>query len=145
MPHGRQAAEPGLLAPLRAEGMPVRMRQSDGNPITCTATGCSERVSLTMMSGQRGMQADVLGRASIDEQVKALQAMLSQKPMVLDVLDRTAQLRLPSWYLTAGCLVQPVWNVLTGRPPGDGIRDYDVSDFDDSDLSWQAEDTVIRR
>ena len=31
-----------------------------------------------------------------------------------------------------------------GRPPGSGIRDYDVFYFDGSDLTWEGEDRVIR-
>ena len=40
-------------------------------------------------------------------------------------------------------LFQTVWNDLTGRPPGTGIRDADLFYFDD-DTSWEAEDAVIR-
>ena len=38
---------------------------------------------------------------------------------------------------------QTVWNELTGRAPGAGIRDADFFYFDD-DTSWEAEDAVIR-
>lgn len=51
---------------------------------------------------------------------------------------------LPEWYLVAGCLCQTVWNVVTGQPAQAGILDYDLAYFDNSDLSWQAEDEVIR-
>ena len=44
----------------------------------------------------------------------------------------------------SGCLVQTVWNVLTGRAVDYGIHDYDVFYFD-PDTSWAAEDAVIRR
>jgi hypothetical protein len=44
----------------------------------------------------------------------------------------------------SGCLVQTVWNTLTGRAPGYGISDYDVFYFD-PDTSWEAEDAVIRK
>ncbi|PIK69804.1 hypothetical protein CS379_27985 [Methylobacterium frigidaeris] len=54
-------------------------------------------------------------------------------------------LALPQWRLVAGCLYQTVWNVLTGRPRGHGIRDYDLIYFDAADLSWEAEDAVLRR
>jgi hypothetical protein len=54
-------------------------------------------------------------------------------------------LRLPQWRLVAGCLYQTVWNVLTGRSRGTGIKDYDLIYFDGSDLSWEAEDRVIAR
>ncbi|MDN3023811.1 nucleotidyltransferase family protein [Streptomyces sp. S.PB5] len=70
--------------------------------------------------------------------------MLSRNEVLLEVLDRTASLELPGWYLTAGCLFQTVWNVVTDRPPAHGIKDYDVFYFDDRDLSWEAEDAVIR-
>jgi uncharacterized protein len=53
-------------------------------------------------------------------------------------------LQLPQWRLVAGCLYQTVWNVFTGRDRGTGIKDYDLIYFDDRDLSWAAEDRVIR-
>lgn len=65
--------------------------------------------------------------------------------MIPVLLERLEDLDLPDWYLTAGCLFQTVWNVVTGRDPGAGIADYDVFYFDDSDLSWEAEDSVIQR
>jgi hypothetical protein len=34
--------------------------------------------------------------------------------------------------------------VVTGQPAEAGILDYDLAYFGDSDLSWEAEDTVIR-
>lgn len=57
--------------------------------------------------------------------------------------------RMPGWgledcWLVAGCLFQTAWNLRSGRPPGEGIRDYDVFYFD-RDLSWDAEDRVIAR
>ena len=42
------------------------------------------------------------------------------------------------WWLTAGALFQTVWNVLDGRDPGAGIRDYDLFYFDE-DTSYEAE------
>jgi len=53
-------------------------------------------------------------------------------------------LALPDAWLVSGCLVQTVWNVLTGRTVDCGISDYDVFYFD-PDTSWAAEDIVIRR
>lgn len=76
--------------------------------------------------------------------VRRLRATLSHNPVLLDVLERAATLELPGWYLTAGCVFQTVWNVGTGREPTAGIRDHDLFYFDDADLSWEAEDRVIR-
>jgi hypothetical protein len=53
-------------------------------------------------------------------------------------------LALPDAWLVSGCLVQTVWNVMTGRAIDYGIRDYDVFYFD-PDTSWEAEDMVIRK
>ncbi|WP_433362885.1 nucleotidyltransferase family protein [Actinoplanes sp. CA-142083] len=82
----------------------------------------------------------MIGRLELDD----LRSSLSRNETLLSVLERTASLRLPGWYLTAGCLFQTVWNVVTDRPPTAGIKDYDVFYFDDSDLSWEAEDRVIK-
>jgi hypothetical protein len=71
--------------------------------------------------------------------------IVRQNPHVREVLRRARHLDLPDWYLAAGCLFQTVWNVLDGNDPTHGIGDYDLIYFDDSDLSWDAEDVVIRR
>ncbi|WP_328550073.1 MULTISPECIES: nucleotidyltransferase family protein [unclassified Streptomyces] len=86
----------------------------------------------------------MISRLPLDEQLESLRTVLSRNDVLTDVLARTASLGLPGWYLTAGCLFQTVWNVVTGRPPASGIKDYDVFYFDDGDLSWEAEDAVIR-
>jgi len=65
-------------------------------------------------------------------------------PDLMRLLRAVRDLGLPQWRLVAGCLYQTVWNVLTGRPRRTGIKDYDLIYFDASDLSWAAEDSVIR-
>ncbi|MFG3018819.1 nucleotidyltransferase family protein [Streptomyces sp. NPDC048254] len=86
----------------------------------------------------------MLGRLPLDEQLEGLRSALSQNEILTDVMTRAATLDLPGWYVTAGCLFQTVWNVVTGRPPANGIKDYDIFYFDDSDRSWEAEDAVIK-
>ncbi|WRZ87896.1 nucleotidyltransferase family protein [Streptomyces sp. NBC_01007] len=86
----------------------------------------------------------MLGRLPLVEQLDGLQSMLSQNEVLTDVMTRAATLELPGWYVTAGCLFQTVWNVVTGRPPTSGIKDYDIFYFDGTDLSWEAEDAVIK-
>jgi hypothetical protein len=86
----------------------------------------------------------MFGRLPLDEQLDGLRSVLSQNEILTDVMARAATLELPGWYVTAGCLFQTVWNVVTGRPPTNGIKDYDVFYFDRSDLSWAAEDAVIK-
>jgi hypothetical protein len=86
----------------------------------------------------------VISRLPLDQQLESLRAVLSRNRVLTEVLARTATLDLPGWYVTAGCLFQTVWNVVTDRPPTLGIKDYDVFYFDGSDLSWEAEDAVIK-
>jgi hypothetical protein len=85
----------------------------------------------------------MLSRLPLDEQLAALKSLLSRNEVLSEVLARTARMALPGWYVTAGCVVQTVWNVVTGRPPTSGISDYDVFYFDRHDLSWAAEDATI--
>jgi uncharacterized protein len=84
------------------------------------------------------------GQLPLDEQMTCLRQALGLNQTLTRVLTRAAAMRLPGWYLVAGCLYQTVWNVVTGQPPEAGILDYDLAYFDASDLSWEAEDAVIR-
>jgi hypothetical protein len=68
-----------------------------------------------------------------------------ENPANAAILARLPDLGAPDSYLVAGCLYQALWNRLSGRPVAEGVKDYDVFYFDDSDLSWAAEDAVIRR
>jgi hypothetical protein len=86
----------------------------------------------------------LIARLPLDEQLDALRTTLSRNDLLLEVLTRAATLDLPDWYLTAGCVFQTVWNVVTNRPPAEGIKDYDLFYFDAADLSQQAENEVIR-
>src|SRR5215469_9378996 len=84
------------------------------------------------------------GQLPVDEQLAHFRTALYENLTLLEVLNRARTMNLPGWYLAAGCLYQTVWNVVTGQPAEAGILDYDLAYFDDSDLSWEAEDTVIR-
>ena len=70
-------------------------------------------------------------------------ALALRNPVNVAIIDELHRLGLPDAWLVSGCLVQTVWNVLTGRPTGYGIHDYDVFYFD-PDTSWEAEDRIIR-
>lgn len=84
------------------------------------------------------------GKLAVNEQLAQLRAALTRNKSLITVLERAATWDLPGWYLVAGCLYQTVWNVVTGRPPQSGILDYDLIYFDGSDLSWAAENALIR-
>jgi hypothetical protein len=70
-------------------------------------------------------------------------ALALANPVNATIVEALAQLALPDAWLVSGCLVQTVWNVLTGRDVHHGIADHDVFYFD-PDTSWEAEDAVIR-
>src|SRR6266436_2479106 len=74
-----------------------------------------------------------------------LSAILTATPLLMQVLSAARHLCLPDWLLFSGAVYQPVLNHLTGRPLNYGIKDYDLGYFDGSDLSYEAEDAVIRR
>jgi hypothetical protein len=74
----------------------------------------------------------------------AFLAAALRNPAHQAIADELLRLALPDAWIVAGCLVQTVWNALTGRTIDYGIQDYDVFYFD-PDTSWEAEDAVIRR
>ena len=74
-----------------------------------------------------------------------LAAILRQAPGLMRVLATARDLDLPDWLIFSGAIYQPVWNHLTGRALEHGLNDYDLAYFDGSDLSYEAEDAVIRR
>lgn len=66
-------------------------------------------------------------------------------PVNAELLTRLKSLALPDGWLAAGCLFQSHWNLKSGRPVAEGIKDYDIFYHDAADLSYEAEDAVIRR
>lgn len=79
-----------------------------------------------------------------DKEASRFRAAIERNATLLEVLQRAATLNLPDWYLAAGSITQTVWNMVTDQPAETGIDDYDLVYFDDSDLSWEAEDKVIQ-
>ena len=66
-------------------------------------------------------------------------------PINRAILTRLPMLGLPDAWLVAGSVYQSYWNALTGRPPTEGIKDYDLFYFDPTDLSYEAEDRALQR
>src|SRR3984893_12891752 len=83
--------------------------------------------------------------SSESELRKRLTAILRTTPPLMRVLSVARHLNLPDWLVFSGAVYQPVLNHLTGRAFDYGIKDYDLGYFDASDLSYDAEDVVIRR
>jgi uncharacterized protein len=83
--------------------------------------------------------------ASEGELRECLTAILCATTPLIRVLSVARHLDLPDWLVFSGAVYQPVLNHLTGRPLDYGIKDYDLGYFDACDLSYEAEDAVIRR
>ncbi|NJC40186.1 hypothetical protein GGQ87_000444 [Brevundimonas alba] len=73
-----------------------------------------------------------------------LAGIVRTDPGLMHVLTTVRGLGLNDWRVFSGAVYQNVWNAVTGRPTGYGIRDYDLGYFD-PDTSWDAEDVVIKR
>ena len=76
---------------------------------------------------------------------RRLEDVLRQSAPLMRVLTTLRELDLPDWLLFSGAVYQRVLNHLGGRDLDYGIKDYDVGYFDGSDISYEAEDVVIRR
>lgn len=73
-----------------------------------------------------------------DQRERLLEATLAN-PVNAAVLELAPQLGLQDWWLAGGAIFQTVWNVLDGRAPTAGIKDYDLFYFNASDLSAEGE------
>ena len=69
--------------------------------------------------------------------------IIQRDGFMCQAFERAQALALPHWRIVSGALYNTVWNHLTGRPAAYGIKDIDLFYFD-KDLSWEAEDTVIK-
>ena len=79
-----------------------------------------------------------------DDRRRVLELILRMDPVVMQVLKTARRLALPDWRLASGAIYQTVWNALTRRPAGHGIKDLDLIYFD-GDTSYEAEDRIITR
>lgn len=75
----------------------------------------------------------------------ALESIIRAEPVLMTVLTRLREVALPDWLMSSGAIYNSVWNHLTGRPSMTGVNDIDAPYFDGSDLSYEAEDRVIKQ
>lgn len=79
-----------------------------------------------------------------DAQRNALETLVLANDGLMHVLVQLRNAALPEALIGGGAIYQTVWNSLTGRALWQGVKDIDIAYFDASDLSWEAEDRVIR-
>ena len=116
-------------------------RYGSGNPLSCSPKSYAVHLMSRYASGE-GALPGVKRESELRERLKAI---LSATPPLMRVLSVARRLCLPDWLVFSGAVYQPVLNHLTGRPLDYGIKDYDLGYFDASNLSYEAEDAVIRR
>ena len=76
--------------------------------------------------------------------VERLVGIVRNDPDLMTVLTTVRGLGLNDWLLFSGAVYQAAWNDVTDRAPGYGVKDFDLGYFDE-DVSWDAEDAVIKR
>jgi len=79
------------------------------------------------------------------ELARRLTEIVQAAPSLMRVLTTVRALDLPDPLVMSGAVYQLVLNHLTGRAADYGVRDYDLGYFDAADISYEAEDVVIRR
>ncbi|EFO33083.1 conserved hypothetical protein [Roseibium sp. TrichSKD4] len=84
-------------------------------------------------------------RSSEDERKQSISAVVRSVPTLMRLLETMRSLDLPDCWLVSGAIYQTMWNIMTDRPHEHGLKDYDIVYFDGSDLSYEAEDRVIKK
>ena len=76
---------------------------------------------------------------SLQSQLKALETILLKNTALQTIFERAPGLRLPNWYVGAGCITQTVWNYLASRDLLADISDADLVYFKGADLTSETE------
>src|SRR3989338_9420684 len=77
--------------------------------------------------------------SNLNEQIENLRKITYKNEFITEVFAHSAELKLPNWYVGAGCIAQTVWNSISDVPPSQNIKDIDLVYFDSSKLSAEAE------
>jgi len=78
-------------------------------------------------------------------QHNSLLQIIDESPLLQQVFAKTILLNIDNYYVGGGCIVQTVWNHLSGNAWDHGIKDIDLVYYDAIDTSYEAEDQVIRK
>ena len=81
----------------------------------------------------------------LQSQINQLTEILGLNKVLYNVIEKAVETGLSNYYIGAGCITQTVWNYQMGLDLINGISDIDFVYYDDSDLSFEAENAVIER
>ena len=76
---------------------------------------------------------------TLDEQVKQAILILEKNTDLMKILDYIYELKLPNFYIAAGCIFQTIWNYYDNKPLNYGIKDIDIIYYDAINLSKESE------
>lgn len=80
----------------------------------------------------------------IQTQKQILFNIILQNKAIFEIVKESQRIGLEHCYIGAGCVCQSVWNYQNGNELMYGISDVDFVYFDDEDLSYEAEDRLIK-
>jgi len=82
--------------------------------------------------------------ADLQSQIAQLESILLQNEKLYGIMEKASGMGLKDYYIGAGCVTQTVWNYQSGLELTAGISDIDFVYFDGTDLSFEAENEMIK-
>ncbi len=135
---------PGHAAHLLTRAIRLPGRTSSGH--TFCMTECpGPPPQATEASREQGPNLEKIANSDLVAQSDALREIILASQLPSSVLDVAAKMEPPDWYLGAGVIAQTVWNLAHGYEATQNIKDCDLAYCDTRDLSYEAEDRIIRR
>ncbi|MDF2871150.1 MAG: hypothetical protein K0R05_2725 [Anaerocolumna sp.] len=74
---------------------------------------------------------------------KELHQILKYNEQLYDVIKKAERLCNMPYYIGAGCITQSVWNYQNSNAPMYGIEDLDFVYFDEKDVTYEGENSVL--
>lgn len=93
------------------------------------------------------MSSELLNGHNLDlqAQLKVLEKIIMSNKTLNEVVSRAYLCGVENYYIGAGCIAQTVWNYLLGNPLEYGIKDIDFAFFDDKNIDYGYENSVVSR
>ena len=81
---------------------------------------------------------------NLKSQINLLAEIIEKNAVLSTIIKKAPELGLKYYYIGGGCIAQTVWNYQNGLDLFYGISDVDLVYYDPSDLSYEAEDSVVK-
>lgn len=76
-------------------------------------------------------------------QLKVLEKIIMSNKTLEEVISKAHLSGIENYYIGAGCIAQTVWNYMSGNPLEYGIKDIDFAFFDDKNIDYKCENSVV--